>query len=135
MSWKCLTDAIHTDMMSPTQIKNLTYVFTSLMASEKNGWTDLDEYMVLLEWLDSDQLYRECDALYSIHKNEKMGCPYIHSEGTICFVANVLEAVEAILELYRETNNLHVKNRYVLCNYLALCQDQQILIMSESSAI
>lgn len=122
-------------MLTPDQAKNIVYIYTKFMASEEKGWNDLDEYLYLLEWLDDSQLYRECDALYFMHKNKKMGCPYEHRENTICFVTNILEGVEAILDLYKETGSLHIKNRYVLCNYLALVQDGQIVCLDESSAV
>ncbi len=96
------------------------------MESEVKGWAALDDHLEVLEWLDDDQLYREAEVLYSVHKNKKMGCPYKHTEGTICFAINILEAVEAITELYQETGSLHPRNRYVLSYYIALCEDGQI---------
>lgn len=114
-------------MMSPEQAKTVTYLYDRFMESEKKGWTNLDDYLEILEWLDDQEIYRECDALYSIHKNKKMGCPYEHTNDTICFVVRILEAVEAITDLYRETENLHPRNRYILAHYLALCQDGQIV--------
>ena len=114
-------------MMTPTQAKNITYLYDRFIESDAKGWNALDDYMELLGFLDNDQLYREAEVLYSHQKNKKMGCPYLHSEGTVCFVVRILEAVEAITDLYKETGSLHPKNRYILENYLALCQDQQII--------
>lgn len=131
MLLKCLTGVIHTNMMSPEQIKNITHIYSTLMDAEKKGWTNLDDYMELLEFLDDDQLHRECDVLYSIHKTKKMGCPSGHEDGSKCFVVDFLEAIEAITDLYKETGNLHIKNRYLLCNYLTLCQDGQIVELAE----
>ena len=118
-------------MMSESQVKNITHIYTKLMEAELKGWTNLDNFLELLEFLDDDEIYREAEALYSVHKTKKMGCPYIHKEGTVCFVVGILEAVEAITDLYQETGNLHPKNRYLLCNYLALCQDGQIVELAE----
>jgi hypothetical protein len=97
------------------------------MNSELKGWSAVDDYLELVDFLDDDQLYRESDVLFSYHKNRIMGCPYEHTEGSVCFVQNIMEGVEAILDLYLETGNLHPKNRYILCNYLALVQDGQIV--------
>lgn len=120
-------------MLSPEQSKNIVHLFNKFLDSESKGWSRIDDFLEMLEWLDDLELYRECDALYSIHKTKKMGCPYIHSEATICFVNGILEAVEAIIELYKETGSLHPKNRYVLSYYLALCQDGQICEIPEPS--
>lgn len=114
-------------MMSDIQIKNITYLYTRFMESEINGWTDLDNYLESLSWLDDLQLYREAEVLYSHHKYQKMGCPYVHTEGTVCFVTNIMDAVEAITDLYKDTGNLHPRNRYVLEYYLGLSQDGQIV--------
>ena len=114
-------------MLSSDQIKNITFVYVSLLDSELNGWENLDDFLEILEWLDDLELYREAEILYSYHKNENMGCPYPHQEGSVCFVKNILDAVEAITDLYKETGNLHLKNRYILANYLALCQDGKIV--------
>lgn len=118
-------------MMSSEQVKNITYIYDKLMESEIKGWNQLDDYLELLDFLDNDQLYREAEVLYSYQKYKKMGCPYIHTEGTVCFVVRILEAVEAITDLYKETGSLHPKNRYLLANYLALCQDRQIVELAE----
>ena len=121
-------------MLSSEQIKNITYVYSKLLESELKGWSTIDDYLELTEWLDNDQLYRECEVLYSVHKTKKMGYPYLHAEGTVCFVVGILEAVEAILGLYMETGSMHIRNRYILCNYLALCQDGQICELPDFSA-
>lgn len=122
-------------MLTPEQSKNITFLYTKFLESEPKGWTNLDDYLELLDFLDDKQIYLESEVLYSFHRTKNMGCPFIHGEGTICFVPRVLEAVESILELYEETGNLHPKNRYVLSNYLALCQDGQICELPESSAV
>jgi hypothetical protein len=104
------------------------------MEEEGKGWTNLDGYLELLEFLDDLQLYKECELLYSYHKYKNMGCNYEHKLGSVCLVKNILEAVDAILELYKETGNLHVKNRYILAHYLALSQIGKILELPDPSA-
>jgi hypothetical protein len=135
MLWSYSTGVSHTKMLTPEQSKNITYLYTKFLESEVKTWTSLDSFLELLEFLDDDQIYRECEVLYSFHRVKNMGCPYDHGVGVTCFVPRVLEAVESILELYKDTGNLHPKNRYVLVTYLGLCQDGQICELPQSSAI
>lgn len=114
-------------MLDSVQTKNLIFVYTELMNSETNGWTDIDDYLEVNEWLDDDQLYRECEVIYSFHRNTKVGGPYKNSPNLDAFVKRILEAVDSILLLYQENNDLHIKNRYILSYYLALCQCGQII--------
>ena len=122
-------------MLDSSQIKNITYVYAKFLESEAMGWSSIDDYLEMLEFLDDDQLYRECEVLYSEHKNRNMGCEYDHKSGSICLVKNILEAVESILNLYQETNDLHIKNRYILCNYLALSQSGKIIELPEPTGL
>lgn len=114
-------------MLNSTQIKNITYVYVTLMNSEGKGWDEYDDSLEIVEWLDNDQLMRESDLLYSYHKNKNIRCAYKECNIETCFVKNILEAVESIIELFEETKDLHVKNRYILCNYIALCQGGHII--------
>lgn len=117
--------------MTSEQSKNITYLVDRFLESESKGWTNLDDLLEYLEYLTDPEIYTESEALYSIHKTKKMGCPYVHKEGSVCFVYGILDAVEAILNLYEESGSLHPRNRYVLCYYLALSQDGQILILED----
>lgn len=119
-------------MMNSEQKKNVTAVYNQLINSEARGWDGIDEYLEMLEYLDDDQLHREADVLFSAHKNKPMGCPYPHKDPTNCFVKRVIEAAEAILELYKETGQMHKNNRYILQNYLALAQSEQIVELVDS---
>lgn len=135
ITWKIIKKnssktVIHTDMLSKEQVSNLTYLYNKFDESELKGWTSIDDFLELIENnLDDDQIYREAEVLYSYHKNQKVGCPYLHVDGSTCFVPCILEAVEAITELYQETGNLLKKHRYILGYYLALAQDQQIILL------
>lgn len=122
-------------MLNSQQKKNITYLYGKFIESEARGnyaiWSEIDDYLAMLEYLDDDQIYRESEALYSIHRTKKMGCPRVHKDGSVCFAVNVLEAVEAITDLYKIENYLAPSNRYILCYYLALCQDGQIVELLE----
>jgi hypothetical protein len=114
-------------MLDSVQTKNLIFVYDELMSSEANGWTDIDDFLEVNEWLDDSQIYRECEVIYSFHRNTKMGGPYEDNPKFDAFVKRILEAVDSILFLYQETNDLHIKNRYILSYYLALSQCGQIV--------
>lgn len=128
MLQKCLIDVRRGNkMMSPDQSKNITDVFAKLMESETNGWTTLDDYLEMLEWLDDSQVVKEASVLYDYHKGKNMGCPYKHQKGNICLITYLMEAVDSILELHNETRNIHINNRYILEYYLALHQNGQVI--------
>lgn len=114
-------------MMSQDQVKNVTYVYSLFVDSEvKRGWTELDDLLDYLAYLDDDQLTRECDVIYEIHKKGKVKCLSDHEESK-CLVPKIVEAAGAILELYQETGQLHKNNRYILEHYLAYEQAQWIV--------
>jgi hypothetical protein len=114
-------------MLGSAESKNLTYLFNQFLKCEEKGWTELDDFLDILDYLDDDQLCKESAVLFSFHKNKNMGCPYKHATGTQCFVKPILEGVEAILNLHDETGNLHINNRYILLHYLALSETGNII--------
>lgn len=118
--------------MSSDQVKNITQVYNKFLENEIRGWDSIDEYLEMLEYIDDDQLHREADVLFSTHKSKPMGCPHKHKDPNACFVKRILEAVEAILDLYKETGQMHKNNRYILQNYLALTQSEQIIELVDS---
>lgn len=124
---KYLEDHWLKDMMSPEQVKTVVQVYNHLLENEKRGWDGLDDYMDYLEYLDNDQLHREADIVYCNHSTGTVRCQQDHAREK-CFIPIMVEAVGAILELYKETNNLHDKNRYILQYYLAMNQAQMILL-------
>lgn len=120
-------------MLTPEESKNITYIYNKFLDSETKGWDQLDEVLILLEWLDDSQLYREVEVTYSKQRNKKMGCQYEqdHKPGYICMVKSILEAVECISKIYEENHYMNETNRYILCNYLALVQAGQIVEIKE----
>lgn len=113
-------------MLSTEQAKNITFVFSKLLVSEKETWDDMDNLIEMLDFLDDRQICIESEVLSIRHSNLNMGCPIKHT-GDLCFVKNILEAVESIVELYKETGNLHPNNRYILSYYLAFYQSGYII--------
>lgn len=116
-------------MLSNEQSKNITYVYSKLLQSELSGWAEIDDCLEQIEWLSDDELFRECELLYSYQKNGNVSSRYKDDSKATLFIRNLIEASDAILELYKETNNLHSNNRYILSYYLGLCQTGQIVLL------
>lgn len=116
-------------MMTSDQVKVVVGVYAHLIAAEDRGWDSLDDYMHHLEYLDDDQLHREADVILTEHVRGLVRCRENHPREK-CFIPTLIEAVGAILELYKDTNNLHPKNRYILCYYLAFNQADLIIVDS-----
>jgi hypothetical protein len=115
-------------MMSSDQIKNVAHIYRILLNSEENrDWTDVDTLIEQLSWIDDDQLHREADVIYEIHKKGNVKCLSEHPKEQ-CVVPKMVEAVGAILDLYRETGQLHINNKYILQYYLAYSQAQMIIV-------
>ena len=113
--------------MSKDQVKTVVFVYNRLMENEKRGWDAIDDYMDWLEYLDDDQLHREVDVMYEIHGRQQVKCSKDHGKEE-CLIPMLLEAVGAIIDLYKETGDLHEKNKYILQYYLALTQSDMIII-------
>lgn len=108
--------------MNPDEVKNVKLVYRHFMATEENrSWDELDDFMDKLEYLEDFQLHREADVVYTMHKNGDVGCGVEHPQSE-CFVSNIIEAVGSILDLYKETHDLHPENKYILQYYLAVNQ-------------
>ena len=118
-------------MMSSEQTKQVREVYLKFMASEERGWSPVDEYLEMLEYIDDHQLYLEASVLFESHQEKKIGCLYKHKKSN-CFVPTIMEAVDAILTLYSKTETMHKNNRYILQYYLALSQAGQIVELIDS---
>lgn len=117
------------EMMNPDQVKIVVQVYNHLLENEKRGWDGLDDYIDYLEYLDNDQLHREVDVLYFYHSRGPVRCQQNHAREK-CFIPIMIDAVGAIINLYKETGNLHEKNRYILQYYLAMNQAEMIVVGS-----
>ena len=117
-------------MMTKEQVKITSQVYNHLMENEKRGWDDLDDYLSYLEYLDNDQVHREADVVYCQQQGQDLRC---HSEHPVeqCLIPIMVESVGAIIELFKETGNLHEKNRYILEYYLAMSQCGMILVNTQ----
>jgi|GEM_PF-4281077 len=114
-------------MLNPDESKTIEQVYRRFMDGEEHAsWDEIDTQLEYLDYLDSDQVFREASVQLSYHKFGKIRCGQeFCNQG--CFAENVVDAVEIICKLYSDTNYLPVKNRYVLEYYLALSQLKMIV--------
>jgi hypothetical protein len=116
-------------MMTPDEVRNVGNVYRRLLEgdSARYGWGSIDDCMERLGYLDDSQLTKEAEVAFCHHAGKNPRCPKQHDVNE-CFVPLLVEAVNSILELYRETPSLHEKNRYILEYYLTLDHEKMIVI-------
>jgi hypothetical protein len=120
-------------MLNPDQKRIVSQVYTHLIEHEHPRWNHIDDYILMLEYLDDSQLYREVEVIYEKHKSGTVGCSEQHSADK-CFVPLLVEGVGYLLSLYREAIEnenpveFHHKNTYVFHYYLALDHAGLILV-------
>lgn len=110
-------------MMTPDQQKTVLQVYRRFVESDLSDteWTDVDEAMSMLEWIDDSQLVKEASVKIMEHMAGTPKCNQYHGD-LPCFVPTIIEASTYIVDLYNSTENLHPKNRFILQYYLALSQ-------------
>lgn len=115
-------------MMTKEQQQAVTTVLRRFADIDNSSttWTDVDEQMSLLEWLSDHQITVEAEVKLLAQRKGNPRCKADHPTSQ-CFVPTVLEAVDAILQLYKETGNLHLKNRYILTYYTVLSYNGTII--------
>ena len=82
-------------------------------------WTKLDDYMSYLEWIDDEQLAREADVIFEQHKLGNPRCPSSHPPEQ-CMVPIIIDAVDFILDGYKDYGFLDADSKYVLQYYVTL---------------
>lgn len=121
--WRCSNDARPINyMMSKEEKDVVTVVYRRFLESESDdSWTDLDEKILMLDWLTDQQMISEATLKYLSHSKEGtiFRCMQNHSQAD-CFSPFILQAVESIVLLFSDTNYLHERNRYILMFYLAM---------------
>lgn len=107
-------------MMSKDQASIVSQVYRRFLDSEQERiWDDLDNSLQQLEWLNDLELQKEAESLFVVHKTGNARCRLNHPAER-CFVPTIIDAVKAILDLQKESKELHVRNKYILQYYLAL---------------
>lgn len=101
--------------------------FAESDAAGNEGWSEIDENMSYLDWLEDSQVVIEAAVKLQLQQQGVPRCNLDHRNPGDCFVPVVLEAVGYILDLYANTGHLPTKNRFILQYYLTLSQIGYIL--------
>lgn len=115
-------------MMSKDQVQIVNEMYSKFMESEhEDSWDDLDDALAHLDYLTNVEVMNETTILFDKHVNGNIRCKLNHPQSK-CVAPKIAEAVLAIIQLYRETGVLHVKNRYICSYYLALTHTKFIIV-------
>lgn len=108
-------------MMTDDDAKNVSEVYRGLAEGEEDVfvWDKLDTQLEYLEMLTDEEIVTEAISLLMVQSLGTIGCSEVGCKQN-CFAIRIVEAVKAILNLFAECDNLHIKNRYVLAQYLGL---------------
>jgi hypothetical protein len=108
-------------MMTPEQVKTIQMVYHRFIDSETEDWTNVDNVLEQLEGLSKEEVIGESAIKYMQHSKGTFRCENNHDQ-QYCMAPHILEAVGAILMLYKETEKLHPKNAYILHYYLGMSE-------------
>mgnify|MGYP001546451739 CR=1 FL=1 len=112
-------------MMTKEERDVVKTVYTRFLESEEERWTEIDDNLEFVDYLSDAELIKECLVKYTRHFGGVFRCIQDHSQEN-CFAPYILEAVEAILKLFEETEDLHENNRYILTYYLVMSELKMI---------
>ena len=113
-------------MMSVEQENAVKFVYRNFITHDyRRGWTEIDDRLYELSFLNDDQTILETETQVYMHSVGNLKCAEDHGEST-CIVPQLMDSVNAICELFQETQQLHPKNRYILHNYLAVSHQKII---------
>lgn len=109
--------------MTSEQHQIIQLVFSRFNDGENHRpmWTQIDETLWKLSWLDGDQLFREAATLYEDYKVKKIQCNMTHAKSE-CFAPKIVSAVDAVLDVYDKTGQMLPEYRYILQYFLTLHQ-------------
>jgi len=85
----------------------------------QDQWTEIDDYMVVLDSLSSDEIHREADELLRIHRDKAPFC-HLENDSNYDLGYAVLNSIDAILEKHNASGKITPKEIYVLKYYLVL---------------
>jgi len=120
--------------MNRDQEEAVKLVYRSFLKHDYNRqWTDLDDYLHSLDYLSDEQTVLETETQLYRHSQGVLKCNEDHGDG-VCLVPQLIESVNAICELWTETKTLHIKNRYILQNYLAAAHHRLIYVAEEDAS-
>lgn len=125
--------ATPTNMMTPDQVEIVKLVYARFMESEEEIWTELDENLEFFSYLTPEELISEAKIKYQIHSRDGIRCAQEH-DVEFCFGPKVLEAVAAIISLYDDTKDLHVRNEYIISYYLVMVELRMLFAINGASS-
>jgi hypothetical protein len=103
------------------QFDSIDLVYNKILQYEKAQWGPHDDQLACLDWLTNDELYRESELLFERQRKLNPRCLLDHPISE-CMIPTLFIAVSTILSLYRDTNELLDKYRYILKYYLLMNQ-------------
>ena len=112
-------------MMTSDQAKIVKMVYNRFIDSEEQIWTDLDSNLEMFGYLTESELVTEVKVKYKKHSKTGIRCSQDHQPSN-CMAPIILESIEIILDLYKETKELHEKNKYILEYYLVMSEMKMI---------
>lgn len=119
-------------MMTEEQVRIVKAVYSRFIESEAETWTDLDSNIELYDYLNNRELVAESEIKFNKFSKKVFRCsqhhggdPKMHLQ-ELCMAPIILEAVGAVISLYRETKELHPKNRYLLTFFHAMSEMKMI---------
>ena len=120
-------------MMSRDQEETVKLVYRNFLSHDYNRqWTPLDDYLYSLDYLSDGQTVLEAETQLYRHSQGTLKCNEDHGDSQ-CIVPQMIDSVNAICDLYQETGSLHIKNRYILQNYLAVSHNRLIYVEENPS--
>lgn len=120
-------------MMSKEEIEIVKLVYSRLIDSEVEAWTEIDDILEPLGYLSDSELLAEAEVAYRKFSNsEVLRCEMDHDQ-IYCVAPLIYESVGAILDLDAEF--LHIKNAYILKYFLGMLELKMIFTSSASWAI
>lgn len=117
-------------MMTKEESEAVKIVYNRLIDSEEENWSHIDDNLELCSYLSDSELIAECSIKYLSHSQGVFRCSQDHPI-EFCMAPRFLHAVETILTLYCQTQQLHPKNKYILEYYLTMSEMK--MIFSETS--
>lgn len=108
-------------MMDQEKVMVVKMVYNRFIESEEEVWNDLDENLDLFDYLTDEEMVNESEVKLIKTSKKIFRCRQDHQQSD-CMAPYIAEAARAIVDLYRETDNLHPKNRYILCYYCVLSE-------------
>lgn len=121
-------------MMNSEQAGVVRVVYNRFIDSEDVNWTIIDDNLHFLGYMLDSDIMREANVKYQTHSHGVFRCASDH-EQQFCFAPHILEAVGYILDLYKESGQLHEKNRYVIEYYMGMSEAGMIYSSEASSAV